>query len=388
MCRPKPGPRCTPHIRKRLDKAAARLDSARAGLDQNPTHAGLQRRVAAAEAAYRDNLKVYDSTPGGQNELRTAIEPEPEPGRRAELMRRLAVGQQLRTAQTEAMRRIRSGVDNDNTRGEHDGRTDDAGTPREILEEVRLELGTAGGPAQGDRSTLSGLGDRGSRNLRLLIGGQQVQPVADHVLSADERESFAARGLSAPTLYELAPTDADVYREQMLELTRKNPYAASVHVYDEDEYRQMRLLVTDDGKAGVAIKDDEVVSVFAHKDSAHADVAQSMLRQTTMLGGRRLDCFDTVLPNLYADAGFVPVARLAWNDDYAPKGWDYQQFSRFNGGRPDVVFMAYNADHVGDIYTPGTGEYVDDYDEGIACAQAYRHVENRRAQAVNNMLEV
>ena len=146
----------------------------------------------------------------------------------------------------------------------------------------------------------------------------------------------------------------------MLELTRKNPYAASVHVYDEDEYRQMRLLVTDDGKAGVAIKDDEVVSVFAHKDRAHSDVAQSMLRQATTLGGRRLDCFDTVLPTLYADAGFVPVARLAWNDDYAPGGWDYQQFDTFNGGRPDAVFMTYDPDHVGGTYTPGAGEYVDD----------------------------
>ena len=376
MCKPKPGPRCTPHIRARLDKAAARIDQARAALDENPSHARLQRRVAAAEAAHRDTRDLYDSTPGGQNELRTAMAAESEPECRAELTRRLAAGQRLRAEQTEALRRTRSGVaDNDNERnerGEHDGRTDDAGTPREVLEAVRLEAGAAEGPAQGDRSTLSGLGDRGSRSPRLLIGGHQIQPVTDHTLPADERESFAARGLSAPTLYELAPADASVYREQMLELTRKNPYAASVHVYDEDEYRQMRLLVTDDGKAGVALKDDEIVSAFGHKDSAHPKAVQSMLRQATALGGRRLDCFDTVLPTLYADAGFVSVARLAWNDDYAPDGWDYQQFGRFNGGRPDVVFMAYDPEHVGGMYTPGAGEHVDGYDAGIARAQAYR----------------
>ncbi|MGG7104945.1 hypothetical protein [Rhodococcus sp. 24CO] len=39
-------------------------------------------------------------------------------------------------------------------------------------------------------------------------------------------------------------------------------------------------------------------------------------------------------------------------------------FSRFNGGRPDVVFMTYDRD--GGIYTPAAGEYVDDYDIGIA----------------------
>ncbi|SCC70364.1 MULTISPECIES: hypothetical protein [Rhodococcus] len=382
MCKPKPGPRCTPHIRVRLDSATARIDSARAALNEHPSHARLQRRVAAAEAAYRDTREIYDSTPGGQNELRMAIAAEPDSDSRAELARRLAAGEQLRAEQTDALRRAQGGVDNNNERnerGEHDGRADDAGTPREVLEAVRLEPGTAGGSAQGDRSALSGLGDRGSRSSRLLIGARQIHPVTDHTLSADERESFAARGLSAPTLYELAPTDAGVYREQMLELTRKNPHAASVHVYDDDEYRQMRLLVTDDGKAGVAIKYDEIVSAFGHKDCAHPKAVQSMIRQAAALGGHRLDCFDTVLPTLYADAGFVPVARLAWNDDYAPEGWDYQQFSRFNGGRPDVVFMAYDPDQVGDIYTPGTGEYVDDYDAGIVRAQAYRHAENRRA---------
>ena len=175
--------------------------------------------------------------------------------------------------------------------------------------------------------------------------------------------------MSAPTLYELAPADSGVYRAQMLTLTEKNPYAAAVSVYGEDEYRQMRLLITDDGKAGVALKGDEIVSVFAHKDCAHPKSAQSMLAQATALGGRRLDCFDTVLPDLYADAGFVPVARLKWNDDYAPDGWDYNTFRAYNNGRPDVVFMAYNPDHVGGTYTPGAGEYFDDYEDGIARAR-------------------
>lgn len=377
MCKPKPGPRCTSHIRKRLDKATARINVARIALDENPTHARLQRRVAAAEAAYHYTRALYDSTPGGQNELRAALAVEPD--RRAELTRRLAAGQELRAGQTDALHRAQGGVaDNDNERGEHDGRTDDAGTPREVLGAVRLEPGTAGGQAGGNREVLVGSGDRGSPRPRLLINDRQIQPVTDHTFAADEREGFAARGLSAPTLYELAPTDAGVYRGQMRELTHKNPHAASVHVYDEDEYRQMRLLVTDDGKAGVALKDDEIVSAYAHKDCAHPRSVQSIIRQATRLGGHRLDCFDTVLPKLYADAGFVPVARLGWNDDYAPDGWDYQQFSRFNGGRPDVVFMAYDPDRVGGMYTPGAGEHVEDYDAGIALAQAYRDLPNTR----------
>lgn len=72
----------------------------------------------------------------------------------------------------------------------------------------------------------------------------------------------------------------------------------------------------------------------------------------------------------------MPVARLKWNDDYAPPdGWDYDTFRTFNDGRPpDVVFMAYDPDRVGGMYTRGGGggEYVDDYDDGIARTQQYR----------------
>lgn len=58
----------------------------------------------------------------------------------------------------------------------------------------------------------------------------------------------------------------------MIELTDKNPFAASVDVYAEDEYRQMRLLVTDGGRDGLAAQKVEIVSIFVHKDCAHPRV--------------------------------------------------------------------------------------------------------------------
>ncbi|QPG47506.1 MULTISPECIES: hypothetical protein [unclassified Rhodococcus (in: high G+C Gram-positive bacteria)] len=134
---------------------------------------------------------------------------------------------------------------------------------------------------------------------------------------------------------------------------RHNPYAASVSVYDEDDYRRMRLLVTDDGKAGAALHGDEIVSVSAHRDCTHPRAARAMVRYATALDGRRLDCVDTVLPDLYAEAGLVPAARVRWNDDYAPAGWDYDNFRAFNQGRRDVVFLADDPDRVGGRYPRG-----------------------------------
>ncbi|WP_254072952.1 hypothetical protein [Rhodococcus rhodochrous] len=358
-------------MRARLTRAAARIEVARTRLAGNPTHARLQERLTAAETEHAQTLALYDATPGGQSELRAAVAATTNPDTRHALTERLRDAEKLRAEQTDALRRARAGqIHQEGTDDVRRG-TDDAGTPREVLEAVRVEPGASGGPAQEDRAAFHRSENRGSRSSRLLINGQQITPAAEHNLPAAERERFTSAGMSAPTLYELNPCDSGVYRAQMLELTHKNPYAASVYVYDEDEYRQMRLLVTDDGRAGVALKGDEIVSAFAHRDCAHPKAVQSMLSQATALGGRRLDCFDTVLPDLYADAGFVPVARLKWNDDYAPEGWDYDTFRAYNNGRPDVVFMAYDPDCVGGEYVPGAGAYVDDYDDGIIRAQGY-----------------
>jgi len=142
-------------------------------------------------------------------------------------------------------------------------------------------------------------------------------------------------------------------------------FGASVHVYEPDEYRSMRLYLSGDGKAGFALKGDDIVSAFKHADSKIEDFAGKALRQAVALGGRRLDAFDTVLPTLYSQAGFRAVARLAWSDQYAPPGWDKKTFEHFNGGEPDVVFMVHDPSY-GKLYQPGDGKRVESYDEGIA----------------------
>ncbi|MGO2933157.1 hypothetical protein [Microbacterium sp.] len=157
----------------------------------------------------------------------------------------------------------------------------------------------------------------------------------------------------------------------MEELRQGNRFHASVYVYDSDEYRDMRMFTTDDGKAGFALKGDEIVSVFVHSDSEHRGSAQALMAAAVEQGGRRLDCYDTILPSVYARAGFVPVARVRWNDDYAPDGWDYPTYQPFNNGRPDVVFMAYNPAAVDGRYDRSAGAYVDDYDDGSPLVDAY-----------------
>ena len=80
----------------------------------------------------------------------------------------------------------------------------------------------------------------------------------------------------------------------------------------------MRLFLSKDGMTGFAIKDDDIVSVFNKSESVYDGTTVSALMLAVQEGGRKLDAFDSALPNLYSMAGFRMSSRTAWNDDFAP----------------------------------------------------------------------
>ena len=81
-----------------------------------------------------------------------------------------------------------------------------------------------------------------------------------------------------------------------------------------------------------------------------------------------------MLPGLDAKSGFKPVARIKWNDDFAPEGWDSSNavINSFNDGKPDIVFMVYDPTFVGK-YSTGLGgrmfEGGDAYEKAVAFAK-------------------
>ncbi len=127
----------------------------------------------------------------------------------------------------------------------------------------------------------------------------------------------------------------------------------------------MRVFLTPDGKAGFALKGNDIVSAFKHPDAPAKGFANSALALAVQEGGRKLDAFDTVLPDLYSDSGFRAVARLKWDESQAPPDWDKTTFGKFNGGQPDVVFMVYDPEHARP-YEPGDGQMVESYDVAVA----------------------
>lgn len=166
--------------------------------------------------------------------------------------------------------------------------------------------------------------------------------------------------------YEIDPDMPWIFQGALLDSKESHKHGAAVDCYEVEEYEHMRLFLTPDLSAGFALAGDNIVSGFVHPRSKHKGCVGSMIRLAIRLGGRRTDCFDPVLPSLYAPLGMVPVSRLTWNDEYAPKDWDYAL-----SGRPDVVFMAYDEDAIGSEYVPGRGYPAADYDEAVSIQDAY-----------------
>jgi 8-oxo-dGTP pyrophosphatase MutT (NUDIX family) len=213
---------------------------------------------------------------------------------------------------------------------------------------------------------------------KLVVDGKEI-PTVNKFEENDRSEAIKADGGSTPPVFELeaTPENAHVFVSAMKKSLEGNPYAASVYVYDEDDYAGMRLFLADDGKSGIALHDgDEIVSVFSDPKSKNKKVARHLISIAVENGGKRLDAFDTVLPGIYAKEGFQVKARLKWNDEYAPDGWDKETFSKFNNGEPDVVFMKHEPGLEDTDYEPGFGDYVEDYDAGLAATGGKAQDEN------------
>lgn len=213
-----------------------------------------------------------------------------------------------------------------------------------------------------------------------MIDGRQVKLGKAGALPKHGREEAIHKdGKPTPQLYEIdAETEAATFRE-MISKIKGTPNGAAVEVYDEEDYKKMRLFMDATGKAGFGIKDgDELVSVYNLPDGPKG-IGRHMTAAAINQGARRADAFDTVLPKIYGLEGMKTVARMPFSREYAPPGWDYKHFGPYNNGEPDVAFMGYDPEQVGKPYIPGSGETVDDYDVGLEKAkEAARRARRRR----------
>ena len=173
---------------------------------------------------------------------------------------------------------------------------------------------------------------------------------------------YQSAGLNLPSIVEVPTSDAAQYNADMTSAMAGHTFGAQVEIKSAEELSGARLFRTENG-SGFAIKPDgDVVAVFAGPNEAPGS-GYAMLQAAVAAGGRKLDAFDTYLPKIYETVGFRPVARLPWNDEFAPPNWDKQVFSEFNNGEPDVVFFVYDPSYYGGAVDIPT---FTDYDAAVA----------------------
>ena len=94
--------------------------------------------------------------------------------------------------------------------------------------------------------------------------------------------------------------------------------------YSLGEFASMRLFKLKNYNIGFAVKSDgDIVAV--HNNASVRGTGPELMKAAIRNGGSKLDHFDGFLTGFYEQNGFSKVVHIdAWNDEYAPEGWQYE----------------------------------------------------------------
>ena len=124
--------------------------------------------------------------------------------------------------------------------------------------------------------------------------------------------------------------DYKTFGEQIKKLPKS--LKGFITLYSLEEYREMeksgaKFYLAKDKLSGFVIKvNGELISVF----SLEKGRGRKLVRKAVEFGAIQLDCLGEHLKALYQEVGFKVVEQASWNEEYAPKAWDYQKFGRPN----------------------------------------------------------
>lgn len=105
----------------------------------------------------------------------------------------------------------------------------------------------------------------------------------------------------------------------------------------EDETAAKILIQTGTGFYTAAVKENgEIVAVSApsRKDASDTDYLAILFARIFEIGGQWLNCFDGRLVEIYSKFGFKERARVPFNTEFKPAGWNLDE-----RGKPDIVFL-------------------------------------------------
>ena len=192
-------------------------------------------------------------------------------------------------------------------------------------------IGEPTGVVQGQREGGTGEGVQGEATLpKADVGdsnlGSEAKITPDQISVSNDPTDFAAQMQSAQSSLGKAGMSVSPYTQE---------------AYDEVASEGGKFLRAADNKVLALLKPSgEMVSLVKDATVKAKGAAQAMISKMKDMGGLFMDNYDIYLTPIYEKAGYKVVARVPFDEQYAPEGWNEQDSPLKN--KPDVVFMVRN----------------------------------------------
>ena len=203
------------------------------------------------------------------------------------------------------------------------------------------------GQASGGMETGGDLGP-GSMGAGSGSGSYEVQLRVSPVLRVSDNLSTAQKNRGTPT-YQVRDTTGQpkIYAAALVDGRNSDPvngWCVTPKSAQELAEGNVRTLMNDTGTVGVGVAEDgDIVAVFKNKNGGPKRALDTAMPIAIEQGGDRLDCYGEGLVRAYENYGFVPVARVEFNPEYANDGWTPDK------GTPYIYFMMHNGDSSAEV---------------------------------------
>ena len=195
---------------------------------------------------------------------------------------------------------------------------------------LKTEYNGVNGGAQNGTDFGTGIGGvesgrAGSSNLRVQSWGQPAgnqrvfrQPVSDGT-------AYSRAGATTQELVD-STADPEYFSAQLNRAIKENKNGLMVSPKTPQELADSGAItfMSKDGMSGAAVTaDGDIEAVFRIPGGDGKRLSYQMVITAVDNGGVKLDCYGEALVKNYSKMGFEPVAKVKWNPEYAPEGWNY-----------------------------------------------------------------
>lgn len=158
-------------------------------------------------------------------------------------------------------------------------------------------------------------------------------------LNQSLNKAFNESGVVPTELYDYSG-DSAAY-SHALDVARladeKNGWCVTPQTVEDLEGKTIRMDAAH--SIGYVLADGDIEGVFKNpKSNTTRRALNGLIPQAVSEGGNKLDCYGEGLVRIYESYGFIPVARVEFNPEYANPGWDESK------GRPNIYMMMHNGD--------------------------------------------